>query len=294
MPDRRRPPTAALAAIVALACSRAPATPPEAEDGANSPLADLPGRAEGSAEAPVAAAQTAIPPTRAAAPLDATTPADTTVTAAEPLPPPTFSTPIVDRPITFDDLRTALTIEYRRRHEAPDAADVTIAPRMMVLHHTGGGSLDAAWRYFNRAKIEAGRETLARAGDLNVSAHFLVDRDGTIVRLLPETTFARHCVGLNAAAIGVENVGDGKRYPLTRAQIDANAALIRHLAARFPITHVIGHHESLQMQGHPYFHELEPGYRTRKGDPGPAFMAAVREQIADLGLQGPPEGTSAP
>lgn len=265
-----------VAALLVLACSRAPVSTHEAEVRAISPQGDHPTPVED-------------PPT----PPPSTVDPDPGTSAVEALPdeaPPIEvpSIPIVDRPITYDDARTRLTVEYRRRHESADATDTTIAPRMMVLHHTGGSSLDAAWRYFDRIKIEAGRETLAKAGDLNVSAHFLVDRDGTIVRLMPETTLARHCVGLNHVAIGVENVGDGKAFPLTQAQIDANAALIRHLAARFPLTHVIGHHESLQMQGHPYFQELEAGYRTRKGDPGPAFMTAVRAQIADLGLEGPP------
>jgi N-acetyl-anhydromuramyl-L-alanine amidase AmpD len=190
--------------------------------------------------------------------------------------------------ILYGDERTSLTLEYRRLHEGGDPQDVTITPRMVVLHHTGGPSADAAWRYFNRPKIESGRATLAKAGRVNVGAQFLVDRDGTIFRLMPEDWHARHCVGLNHIAIGVENVGDGKEHPLTEAQIEADARLIRYLAATFPITHVIGHNEALQMRAHPYFHEEVAGYKTRKGDPGPAFMAAVRERIADLGLEGPP------
>nr|WP_293273194.1 peptidoglycan recognition family protein [Nannocystis sp.] len=159
----------------------------------------------------------------------------------------------------------------------------------MVLHFTGGGSLDGTWRYFDRPSVERGRTIIAKAGDLNVSAHFLVDRDGTIVRLMPETWMARHVVGLNHLAIGVENVGDNGRFPLTAAQRAANVALVRHLVARFPgITHLIGHHEYLAFEAHPYFQEREPDYRTRKGDPGPAFMQAVRAELQDLPLAGPP------
>ncbi|MEZ4381506.1 MAG: peptidoglycan recognition family protein [Nannocystaceae bacterium] len=201
--------------------------------------------------------------------------------------------PYVDRLIRYDDERTALTLEYRKLHEGGDPQDAVITPRMVVLHHTGGPSADAAWRYFNRPTIESGRATLAKAGRVNVGAQFLVDRDGTILRLIPEDRHARHCVGLNHLAIGVENVGDGKAHPLTEAQIDADARLIRYLAATFPITHVIGHNEALAMREHPYFHEEVPGYKTRKGDPGPAFMAAVRERIADLGLEGPPAADAA-
>jgi N-acetyl-anhydromuramyl-L-alanine amidase AmpD len=99
---------------------------------------------------------------------------------------------------------------------------------------------------------------------------------------------ARHCIGLNHVAIGVENVGDGDRAPLTDAQVAADAALIRDLAARFPITHVIGHSESNAMRGHPYFVERVRGYRNSKPDPGDAFLRDVRARIADLGLAGPP------
>jgi N-acetylmuramoyl-L-alanine amidase len=70
--------------------------------------------------------------------------------------------------------------------------------------------------------------------------------------------------------------------------VAANARLVRMLAARYPITHVIGHHESRRFEGHPYFVERDPRYRNRKGDPGPAFLRAVRREIADLGLGGPP------
>lgn len=214
----------------------------------------------------------------------------------EPVPPASHPAPaipdlaIIDRPITFDADRIARTIAYRRQHQDPAADGVEIAPKMIILHHTGGGSADATWRYFDRPTIESARKTIADAGDLNVSSQFLVDRDGTILRLMPETTMARHCVGLNHVAIGVENVGEPKAHPLTDAQAEADAALVRYLKAKYPdITHLIGHHEYLAMEGHPYFLERDPKYRTRKADPGPAFMAKVRAKVADLGLQGPPD-----
>lgn len=215
---------------------------------------------------------------------------------APPQPAPPFAPPavtatpgIVDRPILYDERRKQRTIAYRRRHEDPAAASHEIDPRVIVLHHTGGGDLGATWRYFNRGTVEAARVRVARAGELGLSAHFLIDRDGTIVRLVPETWMARHVVGLNHVALGIENVGDGGRLPLTDHQRDANVALIRHLRARFPgITHLVGHHEYRAFEGHPYFKEREADHRTYRGDPGPAFMAAVRAALGDLGLLGPP------
>jgi len=197
--------------------------------------------------------------------------------------------PIRERPITYDAARRQRTLAYRRRHQDPAADDITIEPRMIVLHHTGGGELEATWRYFERPVIDPSRTSVARGGELNVSAHFLVDRDGAIVRLMPETWMARHCVGLNHLAIGVENVGDGATFPLTDAQLAADVALVRDLKRRFPgITHLIGHHEFRAFEGHAYYSELDPAERPPQEDPGPAFMRAVRAELSDLGLAGPP------
>lgn len=57
---------------------------------------------------------------------------------------------------------------------------------------------------------------MAGSSALNVSTQFLVDRDGTIFRLLPDTTFARHVIGLNHLAIGIENIGCDD-MPVTQA-----------------------------------------------------------------------------
>ncbi len=194
---------------------------------------------------------------------------------------------IVDVPMAWSDERERLTLEYRRSHSDRGAKDLTIEPRVIVLHYTGGGSAKATRGYFDHVKIEAARKELAKAGAVNVSSHYVVDRDGTIYRLQPETRFARHCIGLNHTAIGIENVGDENKYPLTPAQVDANAALVRDLTARFPITHLLGHHEVMQFREHAYYVELDPAYRNSKGDPGALFMARVRERVVDLGLAGP-------
>jgi N-acetyl-anhydromuramyl-L-alanine amidase AmpD len=193
---------------------------------------------------------------------------------------------IVDAPITWSDERAELTLAYRRAHSDPGAKDLTIAPRVIVLHFTGGGSAKATRAYFDPPRIDAGRRELARAGAVNVSSHFLVDRDGTIYRLQPETRYARHCIGLNHIAIGIENVGDGGKFPLTDAEVAADAALVRELAGRFPITHLLGHSEVMRFRDHPYYVERDPSYKNEKDDPGDRFMARVRAKVADLGLAG--------
>lgn len=190
--------------------------------------------------------------------------------------------------INFDQERVQLTIAYRRLHQDPHANDVLIQPRMIILHWTAIPAFASSWDYFNRARAEAARTALATAGEVNVSAHFLVDRDGTIYRLMPETWMARHCIGLNHVAIGIENVGDGERFPLTQAQVNSDAALVRYLVGKYPITHLIGHMEYRSMEGTPFFMELDPKYRNTKPDPGADFMSKVRALVADLKLQGPP------
>jgi len=192
---------------------------------------------------------------------------------------------IIDAPIAWTAERERLTLEYRRTHSDPDATDLTITPKVIVLHYTDGDSAKATRAYFDNVRIEAARKDLARAGAVNVSAHFLVDRDGTIYRLQPETRFARHCIGLNHVAIGIENVGDESRYPLTDAQVAADAALVRDLAARYPITHLLGHYEVMTFRDDPLFVERDPTYKNDKPDPGPRFMARVRALVADLGLE---------
>jgi N-acetyl-anhydromuramyl-L-alanine amidase AmpD len=204
-------------------------------------------------------------------------------------PAPAAAPPIIDKPIAFTDERKQLTIEYRRIHQDPAIDDITIEPTMIVLHYTGGSSGKGTWAYFNRTHLERGRDKLRGGGAVNVSAHFLIERDGTIYRLMPETWMARHCIGLNHIAIGVENVGNDSTHPLTGAQVAANAALVRYLVARHGITHLIGHHESRAFEGTASFVERDAAYRNRKPDPGKEFMRKVREKVADLGLKGPPE-----
>jgi beta-N-acetylhexosaminidase len=198
---------------------------------------------------------------------------------------------IVDRPIPFPAERVALTRAYIRAHYDRDVRDIRIVPRIIVLHWTGSESLEGDFRTFRPATLEGSRPELAGAGALNVSSHFLVDRDGTVYRLMPETWMARHVIGLNYNAIGIENVGGAGEEPdLTPAQVDADVALVRYLVRKHPTIHyLIGHHEYRVFEGHALWLERQPGYRTTKVDPGPAFMAAVRAGVADLRLKGPAE-----
>ena len=209
-----------------------------------------------------------------------------------PGPAPAAAPRIVDWPISFSQQRVDLTRDYIREHYGVDAPDITIVPRIVVLHWTAVPTLQGSWNVFDQETLQGSRPDLAAAGQVNVAIQFLVDRDGTIYRLMPETWMARHVIGLNYNAIGVENVGGSgdRAEDLTEAQVAANIALVRYLAEKYPsIEYLIGHQEYREFEGHPLWLEKDPSYRTGKRDPGEGFMAAVRAGVAGLRLKGVPE-----
>lgn len=187
---------------------------------------------------------------------------------------------IREKPISFTKKRKRLTLEYARRNYNALAPDIAIVPKIVVIHWTSCGTAEDTFRYFNRETLQPDRGDIRRGGELNVSAHYVVDRDGTIYRLMPDTLMARHVIGLNHCAIGIENVG-GPAYPLTDEQAEANAWLIVSLARRYPtIEKVIGHHEYLGLKDGPLWSSLDPKYVARpRKDPGGAFMDRLRARL---------------
>ncbi|MCK0159575.1 peptidoglycan recognition family protein [Allomuricauda sp. F6463D] len=184
---------------------------------------------------------------------------------------------IVDIPIIFDEQRIELTKEYllKRYELKQDTPEIT--PKMVVLHWTAIPSLKKSFEAFNRSTLPNWRPDLVNVSGLNVSSHFLVDQDGTIYRLMSETTMARHTIGLNHCAIGIENVGGTEELPLTKQQVKANIYLVDYLASKYDIEYVIGHQEYTLFEDHPLWLEVDDGYRTKKTDPGMDFVEKVRK-----------------
>ena len=147
---------------------------------------------------------------------------------------------------------------------------------MIVLHWTVIPTFEKSFEAFNPAKLP-GRADLRTASALNVSSQFMIDRDGMIYRLLPETTMARHVIGLNHCAIGIENIGGTEDLPLTKAQEKSNIWLVNYLAEKYNIEYLIGHYEYTLFEGHELWLEKDEGYRTEKTDPGVDFMNKVRK-----------------
>jgi N-acetylmuramoyl-L-alanine amidase len=129
-------------------------------------------------------------------------------------------------------------------------------PDMLVLHYTG---------------MKTGEEALARLADpeAKVSAHYLVEEDGRVFRLVPEERRAWHAgvsswkgeENLNGLSIGVEIVNPGHEWgyrPFPDVQIDAVIALVADIRERWdiPDARILGHSD------------VAP---DRKQDPGELF-----------------------
>jgi len=127
---------------------------------------------------------------------------------------------------------------------------------MLVLHYTG---------------MPTGEEALARLTDIEheVSAHYLIEEDGRIFRLVAEAERAWHAgvsywrghKSLNARSIGIELVNPGHDFgyrPFPERQMMALETLALDILARHPIPprNVVGHSD------------IAP---TRKNDPGELF-----------------------
>ncbi|RXJ52251.1 N-acetylmuramoyl-L-alanine amidase [Gelidibacter gilvus] len=194
---------------------------------------------------------------------------------------------IVDKPIVFDAERIQLTKEYLSTRYGLEQDKPIIVPKMIVLHWTEIPTLQESFDAFYTSQLPS-RPDIATASALNVSSQFLVDQDGTIYRLMPELTMARHVIGLNHTAIGVENVGGTKDVPLTHEQIKANIWLVNYLSKKYPIEYLIGHYEYTNFEGHELWLEKDDGYRTEKVDPGEDFMRAVRKKTRKLKLKSAP------
>jgi N-acetyl-anhydromuramyl-L-alanine amidase AmpD len=89
--------------------------------------------------------------------------------------------------------------------------------------------------------------------ETNVSAHYTIDRDGTVVSHVAEQNRAWHAgesrmkdgrANVNDFSIGIElvNRNDGKD-PFPEAQLLALRNLVKAITVRHPIRHIIPHYE---------------------------------------------------
>ncbi len=110
-------------------------------------------------------------------------------------------------------------------------------PNFIIIHHTGSPSLWSALNTLTSAKAE-------------VSAHYLIDKDGSLRQLVDERHRAWHAgdarwganTDVNSDSIGIELVNSGNE-PFPQAQIDTLLALVKDIVRRYhmPPENVIGH-----------------------------------------------------
>ncbi|WP_445192938.1 N-acetylmuramoyl-L-alanine amidase [Sphingomonas sp. Tas61C01] len=139
---------------------------------------------------------------------------------------------------------------------SPNFDERTLPISMIVLHYTG---------------MQDGPSAIARLCDAaaKVSSHYVVEEDGTVLRLVAEDKRAWHAgrshwrgtTDINSASIGIEIVNPGHEFgyrPFTEPQIDAVVRLVAAIKQRHAITrgNVVGHSD------------IAP---TRKRDPGELF-----------------------
>jgi N-acetylmuramoyl-L-alanine amidase len=184
----------------------------------------------------------------------------------------------------FNTQRLLLTSVYSRDHYGKDTFRLT-DPEMIVVHYTAIDSLQETLRFFKPALLDHQvRKDIASGGDVNVSAHYLVDIHGKLYQLAPEDVICRHTIGFNHAAIGIENVAADADH-LSDQQAQATAGLISRIVSRHPtIKYLIGHYEYRE-SNLPHYRlliEHDAAYRfTDKIDPGPIFMARVRQLLKE-------------
>jgi len=155
-----------------------------------------------------------------------------------------------------------------RQHPSPnfDERGDGVRVDMLVFHYTG---------------MESGEAALARLCDetAEVSAHYLIDEDGSICQMVEERHRAWHAgvaywrgeTKINACSVGIELVNPGHEFgyrAFTNAQMDAAIILAKEILSRHPIParNVVGHSD------------VAP---TRKTDPGEFFDW---QRLANLGI----------
>ena len=183
---------------------------------------------------------------------------------------------IVDRPVRLTEYREQLMREYTLLHYGEVFTE--IVPQVVVVHWTEFPEAVGVYDYFYKEARED--------GTLNVCSQFLVDRDGTIFRLTPETMLDRHAIGYNWCSIGIENVGGvDNREDLTPEQLQANLLLIRYLKEKYStILYVWGHYQQRSAKQSGLYKEKVSGYFNEKVDPGPKFMKALQKNLKETGL----------
>jgi len=157
----------------------------------------------------------------------------------------------------------ATFVDSPNRDERPPGATIRLAVIHGISLPPGEFGGDGIVELFTNRLDPSAHPYYATIGDLRVSSHFLVRRDGTLLQFVPCTQRAWHAgpscwngvERCNDFSVGIELEGTDDT-PYEEAQYATLGALLDALRARYPIDDVVGHSD------------IAPG---RKTDPGPAF-----------------------
>lgn len=154
--------------------------------------------------------------------------------------------------------------------------------KMVVVHFTVIPTLEQTLELFSKDSINSNRKYIQNFSALNVGIHYVIDRDGNIYHLMPDTVMARHLIGFNHVSLGIENIARDAA-DLTQQQLESNARLIHFLKNQHPeLEYVIGHDEynRRDLPHFQLFKSLNPDYQPYdKPDPGPVFMSELRQLL---------------
>jgi N-acetylmuramoyl-L-alanine amidase len=184
---------------------------------------------------------------------------------------------IVTKLIPFGAKRRAEMAAYAKRHYGIDRWRLE-HPHVIVEHYTASDSFLSTYSAFARDTPDP------ELGELpGTCAHFVIDRDGTIYRLVPTSIMCRHTVGLNWTAIGIEHVGQSDADVIGNPrQLAASLRLTRALQGRYGIRtrDVIGHNEN---RSSPYHRERVERLRNQTHADFPrAVMDGYRRRLQTL------------
>jgi N-acetylmuramoyl-L-alanine amidase len=183
----------------------------------------------------------------------------------------------------------------------------TVPPSMIVLHYTG---------------MQTGEEAIARLRDpeAKVSAHYVVEEDGRVFRLVPEERRAWHAGvsfwrgrrNVNGESIGIEIVNPGHEWgyrAFPEAQVASVIGLLGDIRTRWTVEDrdIVGHSDvapnrkddpgelfpwkRLAEAGHGLWAEAPPapGLPIGEGEEGAAVFA-LQAGLTRLGYDLPPSG----
>jgi hypothetical protein len=105
-----------------------------------------------------------------------------------------------------------------------------------------GASIDKIVLHCTEGSLSSAVAEFQKADGRQVSAHYVIDRNGDIYQMVSDSDRSNHCMGANQNSIGIEHVA-GETDPLTAPQAAASAALIRWLLQQYhiPRTNIFGH-----------------------------------------------------